>query len=62
MAWSEYTPWVVTQLREFRVARRGHGRLRLSRQLEGDLYVVELVAAPGSGTLTVVASFVATPF
>jgi hypothetical protein len=62
MSWRQYAPWVESQLREFRVAERADGRLRLSRQLAGDLYVVELVAAPGSAPLTVEASFVATPF
>jgi hypothetical protein len=62
MRWRHYAPWVETQLHEFRVAERARGRLRLSRQLAGDLYVLELVAAPGSDPLTVEASFVATPF
>ena len=62
LAWSAYAPWVEQQLGEFRVAERGRGLLRLSRQLEGDLYVLALVARPGSRGLTVEASFEALPF
>jgi len=62
MSWSDYGPWVEEQLPEFRVIERQDGRIRLSRHLEGDLYVLELVAGTGSDGLTVDASFMATPF
>jgi hypothetical protein len=62
MSWGEYGAWVEAQLPAFRVAERGPGRMRLSRHLEGDLYVLELVASAGSDGLTVAASFMATPF
>lgn len=62
MEWSEYASWVEASLHEFRVAQRSPLRLRLSRQLQGDLYMVELAAVRGASGLTVEVSFVATPF
>jgi len=57
-----YTTWVEGRLVEYRRVEKGRDRLRLSRQREADLYVVELAAKPGSEGLGVDASFEGMPF
>lgn len=62
MSWSDYTARVEQRLGEYRLAEKGRDRLRLSRQMDGDVYVLVLVAKPDSKSLRIEASFEARPF
>ena len=62
MSWDGYTAWVEARLGEYRLAEKGRDQLRLTHQLEGDVYVLVLVAKPDSRSLRIEASFEARPF
>ena len=62
LAWSTYVEWVEPRLGEYGLAERGRDRLRFTRQLEGDVYTLLLIAKPGAARQTIEASFEATPF
>jgi hypothetical protein len=62
LAWADYAVWVVLRLSEYRVARRGGDRLVLTQRLDGDIYILVLVAKQRSAGLQVEAAFQAVPF
>ena len=62
MPWDAYADWVTPRLSEYRLVRRDGSGLLFSRQLDADVYVVELKRKPGEKDLTVQASFEARPF
>jgi hypothetical protein len=62
MAWNAYAAWVQGRLGDYRLVERGPDRLRLTRALAGDVYVLVLVAKPGSRSSTIEVSFEAAAF
>jgi hypothetical protein len=61
MTWNAYAAWVVAQLPEFQVRANDAVSLRLSRPLEGDVYMLTFRRKPAGQSRQIEVAFEARP-